>query len=163
AEESLPAGLRTVNLAGEALPPELAARLYAHPQIGRVVNLYGPSEDTTYSTGAPVPRGAALVPIGRPLANTRARVLGRAVGPRPVGVPGELFLAGAGLARGSLGQPERTAERFVPDPWGPPGARLYRTGDRARLLPDGQLDFLGRLDDQVKIRGFRVEPGEVEA
>ncbi len=162
----LPPGLRTVNLAGEPLKPELAARLYAHAQVERVVNLYGPSEDTTYSTGATVPRGAALAAIGRPLVNTRARVLGRrweAGELLPIGVPGELVLAGDGLARGYLGRPELTAERFVPDPFGPPGARLYRTGDRARLLADGQLDFLGRSDHQIKIRGFRVELGEIEA
>ncbi len=159
----LPAGLRTVNLAGERLEAELAARIYAHPQIGRVVNLYGPTEDTTYSTGAAVPRGAALVSIGRPLANRSARVLGPRGEALAAGLPGELFLAGDGLARGYLGQPQRTAERFVPDPFGPPGARMYRTGDRARLLADGRLDYLGRFDDQVKIRGFRIEPGEVAA
>ncbi|HTQ79404.1 MAG TPA: amino acid adenylation domain-containing protein, partial [Thermoanaerobaculia bacterium] len=168
----LPAGARTINLAGEALPPELAARLYARPQISRVVNLYGPSEDTTYSTVAAVPREAAdtanppRVTIGRSLANRRARVIGRPLEdgePLPVGVPGELVLAGGGLARGYLGRPELTALRFIPDPWGPPGARMYRTGDRVRRLPDGELDFLGRLDDQVKIRGFRIEPGEIAA
>jgi amino acid adenylation domain-containing protein len=165
-EAPLPAGLRTVNLAGEALPPELAARLYAHPQVERVVNLYGPSEDTTYSTFATVPRGASRVAIGRPLANTRARVLGPPLPgsePLPAAVPGELFLAGDGLARGYLGRPELTAERFVPDPWGPPGARMYATGDRARLLADGQLEFLGRKDHQVKLHGFRLELGEIEA
>jgi amino acid adenylation domain-containing protein len=162
----LPPGLRTVNLAGEALPPSLARRLYDRPGIERVVNLYGPTEDTTYSTVATVERGAAVAPIGWPLAGTRARVLDRYDGglaPQPVGIPGELFLAGAGLARGYLGRPEPTAERFVPDPWGPPGSRMYRTGDRVRLRSDGQLDFLGRLDDQVKIRGIRIEPGEVAA
>jgi len=159
----LPAGLRTVNLAGEALKADLVERLYEHPQVERVVNLYGPSEDTTYSTWTVVPRGASLVTIGRPLANTRARVLGRHGEPLPVGVPGELCLAGDGLARGYLGRPELTAERFVPDPLGPAGGRMYRTGDRARLLPDGQIDFLGRLDHQVKLHGFRIELGEIEA
>ncbi len=162
-EGPLPRGLRTVNLAGERLEPELAARIYAHAQVERVVNLYGPTEDTTYSTFAAVPRGAPLAAIGRPLANTRARVLGRDGELLPIGIPGELALAGDGLARGYLGRPELTAERFVPDPFGPPGARMYRTGDLARRLPDGQLDFLGRLDDQVKIRGFRIEPGEIAA
>ncbi|HEV7509092.1 MAG TPA: non-ribosomal peptide synthase/polyketide synthase [Thermoanaerobaculia bacterium] len=165
-ERPLPAGLRTVNLAGEALKADLVARLYAHPQVERVVNLYGPSEDTTYSTWTVVPRGAALVTIGRPLANRRARVLGRRGEALPVGAPGELFLGGAGLARGYLGKPDLTAERFVPDPSASPeqaGSRLYRTGDRARLLPDGQLDFLGRLDHQVKLHGVRMELGEIEA
>ncbi|HVT15951.1 MAG TPA: non-ribosomal peptide synthase/polyketide synthase [Thermoanaerobaculia bacterium] len=159
----LPAALRTVNLAGEALTAELAARLYAHGQIERVLNLYGPTEDTTYSTVAPVPRGAARVPIGRPLAGTRARVLGPQGEPLPVGIPGEVALAGEGLARGYLGRPELTAERFVPDPCGPAGARMYRTGDLARLLPDGQLDFLGRRDHQVKLHGLRIELGEIES
>jgi amino acid adenylation domain-containing protein len=160
---SLPAGLRTVNLAGEPLPPELAARIHAHPQVERLLNLYGPSEDTTYSTLASVPRGAASIPIGRPLPGTRARVLGRHGEPLPIGVPGELLLAGVGLARGYLGRPQATAERFVPDPWGAAGARMYRTGDRVRLLGDGRLEFLGRLDRQVKLRGFRLELGEIEA
>src|SRR4029079_18442097 len=115
----LPAGLRTVNLAGEALKPDLAARIYARRQVERVVNLYGPSEDTTYSTVAVVPRGAALVTIGRPLANTWARVVGRYGEPLPAGVPGELVLGAAGLARGYLGRPDLTAERFVPDLFGP--------------------------------------------
>ncbi|MFL6293612.1 MAG: amino acid adenylation domain-containing protein, partial [Thermoanaerobaculia bacterium] len=164
----LPAGLRTVNLAGEALKPDLVERLYAHPQIERVVNLYGPSEDTTYSTWTVVPRGTSLVTIGKPIANTRARVLGRRGELLPVGVPGELFLAGEGLARGYLGRPELTADRFVPHPafggaHGPPGERMYRTGDRVRLLPDGQIDFLGRLDYQVKLHGIRIELGEIEA
>jgi amino acid adenylation domain-containing protein len=159
----LPAGLRTVNLAGEALKPDLAERLYAHPQVERVINLYGPSEDTTYSTWTVVPRGTRLVTIGRPIANSRARVLGPHGELLPVGVPGELFLAGDGLARGYLGRPELTADRFLPDPFGPAGARMYRTGDRARLLPDGQIDFLGRLDHQVKLHGIRIELGEIEA
>jgi amino acid adenylation domain-containing protein len=161
---AFPAGLRTVNLAGEALKPDLVERIYAHPQVERVVNLYGPSEDTTYSTWTVVPRSTALVvTIGRPVANTRARVLGRHGELLPAGVPGELFLAGDGLARGYLGRPELTAERFMADPFGPAGARMYRTGDRVRLLPDGQIDFLGRLDHQIKLHGIRIELGEIEA
>ncbi|HEY2737321.1 MAG TPA: condensation domain-containing protein, partial [Thermoanaerobaculia bacterium] len=159
----LPAGLRTVNLAGEALKPELVEAIYAHPQVERVVNLYGPSEDTTYSTWTVVPAGAAAVTIGRPIAGTRAWVLGRWGEALPVGVPGELCLGGDGLARGYLGRPELTAERFVPDPFHGTGERLYRTGDRARLHSDGEIEFLGRLDGQVKIRGFRIELGEIES
>jgi amino acid adenylation domain-containing protein len=159
----LPEGLRIVNLGGEALKADLVERIYANPQVERVYNLYGPSEDTTYSTFARVPKGASLVTIGRPVAGTQVRVLGRHGEPVPVGVHGELFLSGAGLARGYLGRPDLTADRFVPDPFGPPGARMYRTGDRVRLLPDGELDFLGRFDHQVKLHGMRMELGEIEA
>ncbi len=168
----LPEGLRIVNLAGEALKPELVERIYAHPQVEQVINLYGPSEDTTYSTWTVVPsgvrgvrgvRGATRVTIGRPIAGTAARVLGPFGEPVPVGVHGELCLAGSGLARGYLGRPELTADRFVPDPFGAAGARMYRTGDRVKLLPDGQIDFLGRLDNQIKLHGIRIELGEIEA
>ncbi|HYG64804.1 MAG TPA: amino acid adenylation domain-containing protein, partial [Thermoanaerobaculia bacterium] len=161
----LPVGLRTVNLAGEALPADLAERLYAHPQIQRVYNLYGPTEDTTYSTGSLVPRGprGTTVPaIGRPLFNSRAYVLGRHGEPVPIGVVGELYLGGDGLARGYLDRSELTAERFVPDSFGD-GDRLYRTGDRARLRPDGEIEYLGRADFQVKISGIRIELGEIES
>ncbi|MCP4660045.1 MAG: AMP-binding protein, partial [bacterium] len=131
--------------------------------VEQVLNLYGPSEDTTYSTWARVRRGRATPPpIGRPLANTRAYLLDRHQRPVPIGVPGELYLGGQGLARCYLGRPALTAERWVPDPWSAEGGRLYRTGDLVRALPDGELAFLGRLDHQVKLRGFRIELGEVE-
>ncbi len=160
----LPTALRTVNLAGEALAPELAERIYLHPRIERVWNLYGPTEDATYSTGVRVERGATRVSIGRPLPGTRAYVLDARLQPVPGGVPGELFLAGAGGARSYLGRPDLTAERFLPDPFGAmPGGRLYRTGDLARWLASGELEHLGRLDHQVKVRGFRIELGEIEA
>ncbi|MCP4654206.1 MAG: amino acid adenylation domain-containing protein, partial [bacterium] len=167
---ALPPSVRTVNLAGEPLGRELVDGAYEHPGVERVLNLYGPSEDTTYSTFAWIERGSAAAPsIGRPVANTRAYVLDRRQRPQPPGVPGELYLGGEGLARCYLARPELTAERFLPDPLsgdpfrGTPGARLYRTGDLVRTLPDGELAFLGRLDHQVKVRGFRIELGEVEA
>jgi amino acid adenylation domain-containing protein len=166
---ALPAAVRTVNLAGEALERPLVDALYDLPGIERVWNLYGPSEDTTYSTAALLARGAARTPeIGRPIAGTRAYVLDPQGELSPPGVPGELYLGGRGLARGYLDLPERTAERFVPDPWGD-GERLYRTGDRVLYRArgsgemDGDLEFLGRLDRQVKVRGFRIEPGEIES
>jgi acyl-coenzyme A synthetase/AMP-(fatty) acid ligase/acyl carrier protein len=158
----IPSGVRTVNLAGEPLRAELVDTLYARGGIERVYDLYGPSEDTTYSTWT-LRRAGGPTTIGRPISNTRAYVLGAALRPLPVGVPGELYLGGRGLARGYLGRPGLTAERFVPDPLsGEPGARLYRTGDRARWRPDGTLEYLGRLDFQVKVRGFRIELGEIE-
>ncbi len=166
----LPASVRTVNLAGEALPGALVAALYALGSVDRVWNLYGPSEDTTYSTAALQGRDRERAPgIGRPLPGTRAHVLDRWGEPAPAGVPGELFLGGSGLARGYFGRPELTAERFVPDPWpdlssARGGQRLYRTGDLVRRRRDGdELDFLGRVDQQVKVRGFRIELGEIEA
>ncbi|MEV4013019.1 amino acid adenylation domain-containing protein [Nonomuraea angiospora] len=152
--------LRLLLSAGEPLPGELADRLPA-----QVVNTYGPTECSIDVTAWPYARGTAegTVPIGLPLDNTRVHVLGPRGEPVPIGVPGELCVAGDGLARGYLGQPRRTAESFVPDPYGPPGSRLYRTGDVVRRDADGVLHFLGREDHQVKIRGVRVEPGEVEA
>ena len=160
----LPGSVRVVCLAGEALKRSLADALYALPQVEKLYNLYGPSEDTTYSTGSRVGRGAEPVCIGRPVAGTRAYVLDPYGAPVPLGVAGELFLAGEGLARGYMGRPGLTADRFVPDPFAPePGGRLYRTGDRVRWRPDGELEYLGRNDFQVKVRGFRIEPGEIEA
>ncbi len=150
---------------GEALPGELATRLGAHG--AKVWNLYGPTETTIWSAVEAVdPARAAqraVVSLGRPIANTRIHLAGRGLEPVLAGVPGELLIGGAGLARGYLGRPDLTAERFVPDPLGAPGERLYRTGDLARRLPDGRLEFLGRLDHQVKIRGYRIELGEIEA
>ncbi|HYW09431.1 MAG TPA: amino acid adenylation domain-containing protein [Longimicrobium sp.] len=146
---------------GEALPPELARRLLAPARA--LWNLYGPTETTIWSTAHRV-RDAESIPLGLPIANTRLYVVDAAMNPAPVGVPGELWIGGDGVARGYLGRPALTAERFVPDPFsGLPGARLYRTGDRARRRADGTLDFMGRIDFQVKVRGFRIELGEIEA
>ncbi|MET0399317.1 MAG: non-ribosomal peptide synthase/polyketide synthase [Longimicrobiaceae bacterium] len=159
----IPRSVRAFNLAGEALPAELARALYELGHVRAVRNLYGPTEATVYATWSPVPRGSESVRIGRPVAGARAYVLDPELAPQPVGVPGELYLAGEGLARGYAGRPGLTAERFVPDPFGEPGSRMYRVMDRARWRPDGELEYLGRSDRQVKVRGFRVEPGEVEA
>ena len=164
-QRAVPPAVRTINLAGEPLPRALVDRIYASTAAERVLNLYGPSEDTTYSTWARVPADEEKAPtIGRPVASKRAWLVDRGGALASAGVPGELFLGGAGLARGYLGRPALTAERFVPDPFGgAPGERLYRTGDLARWSPEGELGFLGRADHQVKIRGLRVELGEIEA
>jgi acyl-coenzyme A synthetase/AMP-(fatty) acid ligase/acyl carrier protein len=160
---AIPASVRMLVLAGEPLPVELARALHALGTLDRIVNAYGPTEDTTYSTFAVVPRDADRVPIGRPVANTRALVLDGELQPVPAWLVGELYLAGDGLARGYAGRPGLTAERFLPDPFGPPGSRMYRVGDRVRRRPDGELEYFGRTDFQVKIRGFRIELGEIEA
>ncbi|MEW5928741.1 MAG: non-ribosomal peptide synthase/polyketide synthase [Gemmatimonadota bacterium] len=159
----IPASVRTLNLAGEALPADLARALYALGTVDTVRNLYGPTEDTSYSTCSVVERGAERVLIGRPLAESRAHVLDGGLRRVPVGVPGELYLAGEGLARGYEARPDLTAETFLPDPFGPAGSRMYRTMDRVRWTGGGELEYLGRTDFQVKVRGFRIEPGEVEA
>jgi amino acid adenylation domain-containing protein/non-ribosomal peptide synthase protein (TIGR01720 family) len=144
---------------GEAVPREIADALC--DRAGAVWNMYGPTETTIWSCVHPLTKGAP-VRIGRPIADTRVHVLGAGLDLLPVGVPGELYIGGGGLARGYLGRPDLTAERFVPDPF-MPGARLYRTGDLCRYHEDGTLECLGRLDFQVKIRGHRVELGEIEA
>ncbi|HEU4884735.1 MAG TPA: amino acid adenylation domain-containing protein, partial [Longimicrobium sp.] len=159
----IPASVRTLNLGGEALPSALAQALYALGTVEKVGNLYGPTEDTTYSTYSLVERGADEVLVGRPVANTRMYVLDGQLQPVPVGVAGELYLAGDGLSRGYVSRPAMTAERYLPCPFGAPGGRMYRVMDRVRLRPDGALEYLGRTDFQVKIRGFRIEPGEIEA
>jgi amino acid adenylation domain-containing protein len=159
----IPASVRTLNLGGEALPADLAQALYRQlPHVHKVGNLYGPTEDTTYSTYSVVQRGGSQVFVGRPVANTRALVLDAQLEPVPLGVVGELYLAGDGLSRGYAGAPELTAERYLPDPHGEPGSRMYRVMDRVRWRPDGELEYFGRTDFQVKVRGFRIEPGEIE-
>ena len=161
----IPDTVRTVNLAGEPLKRALVERLFAQTDVDTVCNLYGPSETTTYSTWMAMRREQGFAPhIGRPLANTRIYLLDVHGQPVPVGVAGEMYIGGAGVARGYLNQPELTAERFVADPFAnEPNARMYRTGDLARYLPDGNIEFVGRNDFQVKIRGYRIELGEVES
>ncbi|MFF3108085.1 amino acid adenylation domain-containing protein [Kitasatospora sp. NPDC057904] len=150
----------TLVTAGEACTP---AVLDAARHFAKVVNAYGPTESTVCATMRTVDGVPQAVPIGRPVANTRVFVLDARQRPVPPGVPGELYLAGAGLATGYLDRPALTAERFLPSPFGGAGERMYRTGDLVRWTADGELVFLGRTDEQIKIRGFRVEPGEVEA
>ncbi|MFE1229702.1 MupA/Atu3671 family FMN-dependent luciferase-like monooxygenase [Streptomyces sp. NPDC058745] len=157
--------LDVLLVGGEAVPTALALRL--REATGAAFhNMYGPTETTVWSTGGPIDgrdTEAPTVPVGTPLANTSVYVLDAHRAPLPVGVPGELYIGGDGVSRGYLHQPGLTRERFLPDPFSPhEGARMYRTGDHAKWLPDGRLEFLGRGDDQVKVRGFRVELGEVE-
>jgi acyl-CoA synthetase (AMP-forming)/AMP-acid ligase II len=165
---ALPSALRELAVGGEQLriTPQLRRMLERMPGCA-LVNWYGPSEThvcTFFPLQGPPERWPALPPIGFPLSNSRFHVLDAALQPAPVGVYGELYIAGDCVARGYLHRPKQTAEKFVPDPRSPsPGGRMYRTGDWARWMPDGTLDFLGRRDHQVKIRGFRVELGEIEA
>ncbi len=158
----VPDSVRTVNLAGEALSESLVESIYENTKVSRVYNLYGPTEDTTYSTYTLVPRGASVT-VGRPIANSQAYILDSNFSPMAIGVPGELYLAGDGLARGYYGRDDLTTERFVPNPFSAKrAARMYRTGDLCRYLPNGEIEYLGRTDHQVKLRGFRIELGEIE-
>ncbi|WP_133822070.1 non-ribosomal peptide synthetase, partial [Tahibacter aquaticus] len=161
----VPRSVRTVNLAGEPLKRGLVERIFAQTGVTAVANLYGPSETTTYSTGVRMPRAGGFVAhIGRPIANTQVYILDAQRQPVPVGVTGELYIGGAGVARGYLNRAELTAERFIADPFSEvANARLYKTGDLGRWLADGNIEYLGRNDFQVKIRGFRIELGEIEA
>jgi len=159
--------LGNVLTGGSAIDPKRIAACLRHGPPRRLVHVYGPTESTTFASWHLVDKvaeGEKSIPIGRPLANTQLYVLDRYMNPLPVGVAGELYIGGDGLARGYLKRPDLSAEKFVPDRFsGRPGARLYKTGDRARRNSEGAIEFLGRLDDQVKIRGFRVEVGETEA
>ena len=189
--KAIPDSVNTINLAGEALQQGLVQQLQQHPHIQKIFNLYGPSEDTTYSTYALVyekrrkkeeaitdsSTSALSAPstpsIGRAIANTQTYILDSYLQPVPVGVPGELYLGGDGLMRGYLNRPELTAEKLIPNPFSsstPPApcapstsSALYKTGDKARYLSSGNIEYLGRFDNQVKIRGFRIELGEIES
>jgi amino acid adenylation domain-containing protein len=162
---SIPETTRVVNLAGEVLQEELVERIFAHSQVERICNLYGPSETTTYSTWVSMSRKSGFISsIGRPIANTQIYILNRSRQVVPIGVVGEIYIGGAGVARGYLNRPELTAERFLQDPFSAdPQARMYKTGDLGRWRPDETIEYLGRNDHQVKIRGFRIELGEIEA
>ncbi|WP_339493215.1 AMP-binding protein, partial [Pseudomonas sp. EA_15y_Pfl2_R67] len=158
-------GVDTVNVAGEALKRSLVEALFEQTQVKRLCNLYGPSETTTYSSWVSMAREDGFAAhIGKPVANTQFYLLDEHGQPVPLGVPGEIYIGGAGVARGYLNRDDLTVERFLKDPFSSdPNARMYRTGDLGRYLPDGNIEYLGRNDDQVKIRGFRIELGEIEA
>jgi amino acid adenylation domain-containing protein len=160
-------GVSQLLVGGEALSVPHVRRALAELPATQIVNGYGPTESTTFTCCYPIParldESVSTIPIGRPIANTEVYLLDSYGSPVPVGIAGELYVGGDGLARGYLNRPELTAQKFVPHPFtNRAGARLYKTGDLARYLPDGNIEFLGRIDDQVKIRGFRIEPGEIE-
>jgi amino acid adenylation domain-containing protein/non-ribosomal peptide synthase protein (TIGR01720 family) len=159
--------VRHLLFGGEAADPRVVKMLLENSPPQQLLHVYGPTESTTFASWhlvKEVPQGVTTIPIGRPLSNTQIYLLDNQMHPVPVGVPGELYIGGDGVARGYLNRPELTAERFIVNPFSnEPGAHLYKTGDLARYLSDGNIEFLGRQDDQVKIRGFRIEPGEIEA
>ncbi len=160
---AVPKSVRVVNLAGEPLATPLVNQIYSETSVQKVHDLYGPTETTTYSTFT-LRRTNEPATIGRPLANEQVYILDSQMQLAPVGVPGDLYIGGAGVARGYMNRDDLTAERFMPNPFSRAGGeRLYRTGDRGRYRTDGNIEFLGRRDDQVKIRGFRIELGEIEA
>ena len=165
-QRDLPSSLKQVLTAGEQLQATPSITQLFRRIDGILQNQFGPTEAhvvTAFSLPANVSDWTPLPPIGKPIANLQIYLLNDALQPVSTGVPGELYIGGAGLARGYIGQPDLTAERFVPNPFSGSGERLYKSGDLARYLPDGNIEFLGRLDDQVKVRGFRVELGEIEA
>jgi amino acid adenylation domain-containing protein len=159
--------IRQLLIGGEALSVAHVQRAISLLPATQIINGYGPTEGTTFTSCYRIPRqvdrSVNSIPIGSPISNTEVYLLDKHLQPVTIGSPGELYTGGDGLARGYLNRPELTAEKFLPNPFSEPGSRLYRTGDLARYLPDGNIEFLGRIDNQVKIRGFRIEPGEVEA
>jgi len=159
-------GISQLLIGGEPLSTPHVHRALEHLNGTRIINGYGPTESTTFTCCYAIPHDIPpdiSLPIGKPIANTQVYVLDPQHNPVPVGIPGELFIAGDGLARGYVNRPDLTAEKFLPNPFSPhPAARMYKTGDLVRFRPDGNIEFLGRLDHQVKIRGFRIEPGEIE-
>jgi len=158
------AGVRNVLFAGEAADPHSVAQVLEKSAPEHLINAYGPTEATTFALChevKAVPAGSVSIPIGKPIGNTTAFILDPQLALVPVGVTGELYLGGIGLAEGYLGKQELTAERFISNPFGE--GRLYRTGDLARYRIDGDIEYLGRVDEQLKIHGFRIEPGEIEA
>jgi amino acid adenylation domain-containing protein/non-ribosomal peptide synthase protein (TIGR01720 family) len=162
--DAIPNSVQVINLAGEPLKKDLVQALYKATSAQHIYNLYGPSEDTTYSTFTCVAQDSPEAPtIGKPIANTRIYILDAQHQPQPPGIPGELGIAGYGLARGYLNRPKLTAEKFIEIELFGKTERIYKTGDLARWLPDGNLEYLGRIDSQVKLRGFRIELGEIEA
>lgn len=156
----VPKSVKTINLAGEPLPIELVNKIYETTTADKVYDLYGPSEDTTYSTYT-LRKANGPYTIGKALTNSQVYLLDKNLRPVPVGIAGEIYIGGDGLARGYLYKPEMTAERFITNPFNPE-TRLYKTGDVGKFMPDGNIEFLGRIDNQVKIRGFRIELGEIE-
>jgi amino acid adenylation domain-containing protein len=161
--KKLPPSIHTVNLAGEPLKPSLVEAIYKETSARRVFDLYGPTETTTYSSYTLRTPGG-IPSIGRPIDNTQIYILDSHLNPVPPGVTGELYIGGAGVARGYLNRPELSTEKFVRSPFSDTaGTRLYKTGDLAEYLPDGNIRYLGRVDNQIKLRGFRIELGEIEA
>ncbi|MEO5570671.1 MAG: amino acid adenylation domain-containing protein [Bacteroidia bacterium] len=162
-KNGIPSSVQKINLAGEPLPVALVNKIYENTKAEKVFDLYGPSEDTTYSTYTLREKNGPYT-IGKIIYNSQLYLLDKNMQPVPIGIAGEIYIGGDGLARGYLNRPELTAEKFVSNPFSiEEGARLYKTGDLGKFMPDGNIEFLGRIDNQVKIRGFRIELGEVES
>jgi acyl-coenzyme A synthetase/AMP-(fatty) acid ligase len=158
--------VRALLFGGEAVTARWAHEVLQHGAPTRLLHVYGPTESTTYASWhlvEHVPQDASTIPIGRPISNTQIYLLNERLHPVPIGVAGELYIGGEGLARGYVNQPAMTADKFIPDPFSvTPGSRLYKTGDLARFRDDGSIEFLGRIDHQIKLRGFRIELGEIQ-